>query len=407
MTVPERWQEVIDLALAPVAWIPRMQEALIAFFTSPAERWTMALKYIFLLIPALLAVAAVWITMLSVYTLPFRASRVRYVSMMLLAWWDAARAVWLYWVGVARVVAVAIGWAVTLVALAIRLVLASLRQALTVPLTMTGRVTSTYVQPGVPWIAFVMLLAWCVLEATVFTYTMLPTVGVVLGDLAGETEPSRLLGGLLFAFLLLLVMGSFACLRSLFETLRKREFKFLAQMVLIEILVMFFEVMFLYRQFIDALTPWIAQETGVVLGFRATMSLAAFGWVGVRAMTWFLFAQYGTTPLLAFIARRPLADVEAPELFASVPGMTPTVWWRSALDDFKHELQWVHGKGEQLLEYLALPALQLLAVGLNFAMMIVASRPAFNLPFHSMKDVTETRELLATFQLTPRKQPGI
>ena len=57
--------------------------------------------------------------------------------------------------------------------------------------------------------------------------------------------------------------------------------------------------------------------------------------------------------------------------------------------------------------YLALPALQLLAVGLNFAMMIVASRPAFNLPFHSMKDVTETRELLETFHLTPRKQPGI
>src|SRR5262245_30262344 len=396
MTVPERWQEVIDLTLAPIAWIPRMQEALIAFFMAPTERWAMAVKYIFLLIPALLAVAAVWITMLSVYTLPFRASRIRYHSMMLLSWWVAARAFWLYWVGVARVAAVALGWVVTLVALAIRLVLASLRQVLSVPLTMTGRVTATYVQPGVPWVAFVMLLAWCVLEATVFTYTMLPTVSAVLGDLAGETEPSRLLGGLLFAFLLLLVMGSFACLRSLFETLRKRQIKFLAQMVLIEFLVMFFEVTFLYRQFIDALTPWIAQETGVVLGLRATMSLAAFGWVGVRAMTWFLFAQYGTGPLLAFIARRPLVDVEAPEMFA-VPGLTPAVWWRSALDDFKHELQWVHGKGEQLLEYLALPALQLLAVGLNFAMMIVASRPAFNLPFHSMKDVTETRELLETF----------
>ena len=36
MTVPERWQEVIDLVLAPIAWIPRMQEALIAFFVSPA-----------------------------------------------------------------------------------------------------------------------------------------------------------------------------------------------------------------------------------------------------------------------------------------------------------------------------------------------------------------------------------
>jgi hypothetical protein len=404
MTVPERWQEVIDLVLAPIAWIPRMQEALIAFFVSPAARWTMALKYIFLLIPALLAVAAVWITMLSIYTLPFRASRVRYVSMMLLAWWDAARAVWLYWVGVGRVAAVAVGWAVSLVALAIRLVVSSVRQMVSIPLTMSGRVTQTYFQPGVPWVAFVMLLCWCVLEATVFTYTMIPTVSVVLSDLAGETEPARVTTGLLFVFLLLMVMGSFACLRSLVETLRKREFKFLAQMVVIEISVMFFEVMFLYRQFIDALTPWIAQETGVVLGLRATMSLAAFGWVGIRAMTWFLFAQYGTAPLLAFIARRPLADVEAPEMFASVPA-APTVWWRSALDDFKQELEWLHTKGDQLLEYLALPALQLMAVGLNFAMMIVASRPAFNLPFRTLKDVTETRDLLATFPLTARKQP--
>ena len=191
MTVPERWQEIIDLVLVPIAWIPRMQEALIAFFMSPATRWTMALKYIFLLIPALLAVAAVWITMLSIYTLPFRSGRIRYVSMMLLAWWDAARAVWLYWVGVGRVAAVAVGWVASLVALMIRLVVASVRQMVSVPLTMTGRVTQTYFQPGVPWVAFVMLLSWCVLEATVFTYTMLPTVSVVLGDLAGETEPGR------------------------------------------------------------------------------------------------------------------------------------------------------------------------------------------------------------------------
>jgi hypothetical protein len=325
--------------------------------------------------------------------------------MMLLAWWDAARAVWLYWVGVGRVAAVAVGWAVSLVALAIRLVVSSVRQMVSIPLTMSGRVTQTYFQPGVPWVAFVMLLCWCVLEATVFTYTMIPTVSVVLSDLAGETEPARVTTGLLFVFLLLMVMGSFACLRSLVETLRKREFKFLAQMVVIEISVMFFEVMFLYRQFIDALTPWIAQETGVVLGLRATMSLAAFGWVGIRAMTWFLFAQYGTAPLLAFIARRPLADVEAPEMFASVPA-APMVWWRSALDDFKQELEWLHTKGDQLLEYLALPALQLMAVGLNFAMMIVASRPAFNLPFRTLKDVTETRDLLATFPLTARKQIG-
>ena len=117
-----------------------------------------------------------------------------------------------------------------------------------------------------------MLLAWCVLEATVFTYTMLPTVSVVLSDL-GAVEPALHHAPRSSCSCCMLVMGSFACaLQSLVDTLRKREFKFLAQMVVIEILVMFFEVMFLYRQFIDALTPWIAQETGVLLGLRATMS---------------------------------------------------------------------------------------------------------------------------------------
>src|SRR5437867_4213636 len=133
MFVPERWQEVIELLLVPIAWVPRVQEALVAFFLNPAARWVMAAKYMFLLLPALLALAAIWITMLSLYTLPFRSGRMRFVSMMLLAWWDAARSVWLYWVGVVRVAAVAVGWVMSLAALAVRLVLESLRQLVTLP----------------------------------------------------------------------------------------------------------------------------------------------------------------------------------------------------------------------------------------------------------------------------------
>ena len=62
---------------------------------------------------------------------------------------------------------------------------------------------------------------------------------------------------------------------------------------------------------------------------------------------------------------------------------------------------------EKLLEYLALPVLQLLAAGLNFGMMIVASRPAFPLPFKTLKEVTDTRDILASFHLTARKQPSV
>ena len=44
------------------------------------------------------------------------------------------------------------------------------------------------------------------------------------------------------------------------------------QMVLVELFVMIFEVMFLYRELVDAITPWIAQQTGEK--FRPGISLA-------------------------------------------------------------------------------------------------------------------------------------
>ncbi len=398
--VPERWQDVIDLVLSPIAWIPRMQEVLLAFFLSPASVGATAARYIFLLVPALLGVAAIWITVLALYTLPFRSRRVRFVSMILLAWWDAARAVWLYWAGVIRVVALAVGWAFSLVALAVRLLIESVHRLATTPLTLTARVAHRYIEPGVPWLAFLALVGWCVLEASVFTYTMLPAVSTTLSNLAGGAEASRFTLGVLYAFLLLLVMGSFACLKALVDAVRSRELTFLVQMVVVEALVLCFEVTFLYRQLVGALTPWAGAQPGPWV----TLALAALGWLGTRAMTWFLFAQYGTEPLLALIARRPLPQAEAALPLPPFSARS-AAWWQGATDDFKREVEWLHAKGEQILEYLALPVLQLVAAALNFGILIVAARPAFHLPFRTLKEVADTRELLTELSLTPRKQP--
>src|SRR5437867_9960771 len=74
---------------------------------------------------------------------------------------------------------------------------------------------------------------------------------------------SRFLTGvLLWLFLLFLIMGSFACVQALVDAVKKREVKFIVQIVLVELFVMFFEVMFLYREMVDAITPWIVQQTG-------------------------------------------------------------------------------------------------------------------------------------------------
>ena len=56
-----------------------------------------------------------------------------------------------------------------------------------------------------------------------------------------------------------------------------------------------------------------------------------------------------------------------------------------------------------MLEYLALPALHVLAAMVNFGLILVAARPIFSLPFKSLKAVMETRELLAAAQMQPKK----
>jgi hypothetical protein len=177
----------------------------------------------------------------------------------------------------------------------------------------------------------------------------------------------------------------------------------MVQIVLVELFVMFFEVMFLYRELVDAITPWIAQQTGVRMGLGFTLSLATFGWIGVRGMTWYLFGQYGTPPLLAFIARQPIVAPEQLEPATVAP--PPAAWWRPALADFKGEINWLHDKSDEVLEALALPVLHLLGAALNFAMILTAARPVFNLPFRGLREVTETRDVLATtLHLQPRKQ---
>ena len=404
-SLPEAWRDLAELAAAPIVWIPRLQQTLLGFFLDSSSAWAAAAKYVFVLFPVLLGLAAVWCTGLAVYTVPFRSRRINFIATLLMTWWDAARAAWMYWVGVMRMGAIVIGWLVTLATLAVKLVFEAVRQLVLLPLSVTGRMTDRYFRPGVPWIAFVMLIFWCALEATIFTYTVMPTLSQVLADLAGSDQVPRATGILLWLFLFLLIMGSFACIQALLDAVKKREFKFIAQIVLVELFVMFFEVMFLYRELVDAITPWIVQQTGDTFhpGLWFTLSVATFGWVGIRGMTWFLFGQYGTAPLLAFISRQPMTTPEGQPFMAE----PEPAWWHEPLADFKREIGWLHEKSDQLLEYLALPVLHLVAAALNFAMVLITARPVFSLPFKSLKEITETRETLAALHLQPRRQGNL
>ncbi|MBI4401664.1 MAG: hypothetical protein HY581_08535 [Nitrospirae bacterium] len=401
--VPEQWQSLFEFLTGPISWIPEMQQSILSFVFTSSSGWLAVVYYLLLLFPVMLWIGAVWCTQLSIYTLPFRSGRVEFAKLMLLAWWDAALAVWMYWVGLARFVVVVAGWAFTMARLALKLIAETGRQVVMLPFTMTGQMTRSYFQPGVPWIAFLLVVFWCLLEAVIFTYTLFPTVSEVLAGIVGA-EASPYTGSVLFVFLFLLIMGSFACLQVLADAVKNREYKFLVQMILVELFVMTFEVMFLYRELVDAITPWIAQQTGekIRLGILFTLSLATFGWVGVRGMTWFLFGQYGTPPLLAFISRRPMVQPEAEAGKVTAPTEMQS-WWRATIEELKHEIAWLHEKGNELMEYLALPFIHVVAAALNFAMILVTARPVFSIPFKSLNEVLQAREILPTVRLQPKK----
>src|SRR5687768_15928885 len=392
--VPGQWREIVALLLAPIAWVPNMQSAAMNFFLESSSPWTAAAKYVFLLFPVMLGIIAIWCTQLGLYTVAFRTGRSRFVSAVLLAWWDAAFAVWLYWTGLVRAAMVSAGWLLVLGHLAVRLAAALVRHVGGAPFAMTRG----YVTPGFHWVAFAVLLLWCMLEAAVVSSTLMPTIAEVLADLVGSDDVSRLEAPLLYLFLAVLIAGSFACVHALMEAVRLGQMRYLAQIDLVQVCVLVVEVLFFYRPLVDTMTPWIAQGTGLRLGVARTLLLATMAWIGLRGMTWFLFGQYGAPSLLAVIAHAPPAHAPAGEPSRAV------AWWRPAVDDLRVDLGWLHRRSDELLEHFAVPVLNLLGAAVNFATILTAARPVFGLPFKGLKEATEQRGLLATLQLQPRKQ---
>ncbi|HDZ26120.1 hypothetical protein LCGC14_1389110 [marine sediment metagenome] len=387
----------------PIAWILPMQRAILDFFMHSSSPWSAAGKFLFLLFPLLLWLGVIWSTQLSIYTLPFRSNRIKFITTLLLSWWDGARAVWLFWVGLFRLLVVLIGWLFSILRLIVKFIVEAIKQIVVAPFTMTGKMTKSFFRPGIPWVAFVTLIFWCMLEAVIFAYVLFPTISEVLMDIVGTDKPSPLVMPLLFVFLLFIIMGSFAALQALADAVQTKQVKLIIQMTIIELIVMGFEAMFLYRELVDAITPWIVQQTGVRMGIGFTMGTACMGWIAIRGMTWFLFGQFGIVPLLALIARRPVGQAgEEQKQYASDIQEIPQ-WWRKPIQEFKNEIEWLHRKFNELLEFLTLPILQVLAVILNFFMILLTARPIFNLPFKELKDVMDTRDILIAKNLAPKK----
>src|SRR6266480_6593661 len=134
----------------------------------------------------------------------------------------------------------------------------------------------------VPW-ALVVLIVWCAFEAAIFTFTMRPTISELFSDLTGSTVNPIALVSLLWIFLTIIIAGSYACIQVLNDAIEAKEIGNIVNMIAVQIVVAMFQVLFLYRELVDAMTPWLAQQ-GVTLGLVSTLGLAFCAWAGVRGM---------------------------------------------------------------------------------------------------------------------------
>ena len=364
-----------------MSWILDFQRMIFGFVFDGSPG-IVVLKATLLLLPAAVLVVSLWSMMVSLYTIPFRSGRGYFLTALLMSWWDVGRMAWFYWAGMGRFVFVSIGWVGSLIRAFARLLWNTIKGALNSPFAILDWTSRRYFKPGVPWLAFLLLILWSALEATIFTFTLRPTMTELLADLTGFTPNPVMLSALLYLFLFFLVGGSFACVQALNDAIKSKHYGTIISMVLIELVVAMFEVLFLYRELVDAITPWMAQQ-GFNLGIVGVLSLAFAGWLGVRGMTWFLFGRYGTPALIAVLARETISHGGPVDM---APPRQPE-FWKAPIAALKTETEWFKKEGKEMFELLTLPVLQLMAAGFNFCLVLLLGRPVFTLPFRSLEEV--------------------
>ena len=386
----EQWSWILQTVWgwiwAGLSWIIDWQRQVFQVAVFGDSFWTAVAKAVLLFFPAVVLVAGVWGTMVSLYTIPFRSGRGKFLAALLMSWWDVARMAWFYWFGLVRFVLVFVAWIYGLLKLAIGLLWRTLKNIVTSPFALLD---STSRQPGVPWIAFTLLLFWSAIEATIFTFTLRPTMAELLADLTGYTVNPLILVVILWFFLFIIIGGSFACIQVLNDAIKSRAVGQIVAMVMVEITVALFEVLFLYRELIDAITPWLAQQ-GIELGVVGTLGLAFLGWTGVRGMTWFLFGRFGTPALLAILGRQAMEGMSGAR---QVGTAAAAEFWAGPIKALKAEHEWFKKEAQDLVELLTLPVLQLLAAGFNFGVIVILGKPHFTLPFKSLDQVLASTPL--------------
>lgn len=359
----------------------------------------MIAKRLFLLLPAFAIILGCWITIPALLTVIFRQNRKEFIISLFITWWDLGKAVVSFWGGIFRFLFYFVVALLELVKIVVLGIWSVAQMIVIMPFKVIGQASRRVVGSQVPWIAVFLTLFWVLVETTIFTYVTTPLVLDTLSNITGEQLSILMVRIPLFTFLFFIVMGSYAVLSTFVDAAKQKSVSQIIGIGVIEIIVLFVEVIFLYREFVDALVPWFAlYAEDFQLGMTGILAISTFMWFGIRSLSWFLFASYGTPTIMTIIQGKGI-ELQATSKKQVKEEQSGSGWdfiSNGFMDGIKKDAEWVQEKGEELLAAFMLPPLQVIAGAINFITLLVSGTHLFDLPFSGMDDIKQSKVLIET-----------
>ncbi len=348
-------------------------------------------KRLFILLPALAIILGCWVTIACVLTVLIRNKRQQFIMSLFVTWWDLGKSIVSFWGGVFKFVftfLVALVALVKIIALGIWVIV---QEIIFMPFRLVFNVGRSVVRSTVPWIAVFLTFFWCLIEAVIFTYVTTPLVVDTFSNITGEQLSVQFVRIPLFIFLLFIVLGSYAVLSTMVDVVKNKNVSAILGIGVIELVVLFVEVVFLYREFVDSLVPWFAQYAeNFELGIFWTLAISVFAWFGIRSLSWFLFASHGTPTIMSIIQGKGITIVGQNNMAKDhVFSLS-----HEFMNKIKADAKWIQEKSEELLASIMLPPLQVVAASINFLTLLITSKHLFEIPFNKMDDIKKSTVLI-------------
>lgn len=348
-------------------------------------------KRLFLLLPVLAFIIGCWISAAGLLTVIIRQKRREFIMSLIITWWDLGKSIVAFWGGIAVFVLNLLMTILGMIKIILLSIWSLIQSVFLLPFRMLKMISKGVVTSSIPWIAVTLTLLWCLIESAIFTYVTTPLVVDTFSNITGEQLVESFVRIPLFIFLIFIVLGSYAVLSTFVDSARSKNISAIIGIGVIEIVVLFVEVVFLYREFVDSLVPWFAQYSeNFELGIFWTLAISCFAWFGIRSLSWFLFAAHGTPTIMNIIQGKGLKLAEE----TAEPKQNDVDFSNGFMKKLKEDADWFKKKGEELLESFMLPPLQVIAAAINFFTLLFTGNHLFEFPFKSLDDITKSKVLL-------------